>query len=102
MLCDLVGRAGGGVCCKITSLIGGGGVEFGFYLTGWVSICLGRLPKKSLCMGNTGWDKIRTFCRSTLGNIPLIKYFNIVAAVLLLPVFLPPLQIIDLFQSGIN
>lgn len=82
MLCDLVGRAGGGVCCKITSLIGGG--------------------KKSLCMVNTGWDKIRTFCRSTLGNIPLIKYFNIVAAVLLLPVFLPPLQIIDLFQSDIN
>lgn len=39
MLCDLVGRAGGGVCCEITSLIGGGGSGI-WVLSYWVGLNL--------------------------------------------------------------
>ena len=108
MLCDLVGGAGCGggevqMWSKITWLMGGGGSGISV-LSYWVGLNLPEQAAQEESMYGKHWveHKTRAFCRSTLRSIPLIKYFNIVAAVLLLPVFLPPLQIIDLFQSGIN
>lgn len=57
MLCDLVGRAGGGVCCEITSLIGGGEWNLGFILLGGSQFAWAGCPRRAYVWETLGGIK---------------------------------------------